>query len=133
MVSTARLGDGHMPSRFPPPPRPLLSTLEKSWVGRAEVHPRAVNDVAVTNHAAIRILPLSRVVLIAYTRVAAKRVQFREHTRAQIQLGGGQVLQPLRIADNTIRRPGTWPFAADHRPSITKDVPEPCQNAASSS
>ena len=65
------------------------------------------DDVAATNHIAIRVPPLNRVALLAYTRVAAKQVQVCEHTRAQIQLGGGQVLQALRVANNAIRRPVT--------------------------
>ena len=31
----------------PPPPQPLLSTAEESRVGRAKVHARAVNNVAI--------------------------------------------------------------------------------------
>ena len=104
MLSTVCPGDGRIPSLLPPPPQPLLSAAEESRVGRAKVHARAVNNVAIANHATICILPLSRVVLVACTRVTAKRIQTCEHTRAQIQLGSSQPLQPLRVTNYTIRR-----------------------------
>jgi enhancing lycopene biosynthesis protein 2 len=87
MVSTVRLGDGRIPSKLPPPPQPLLSTAEEPRVSRTKVHARAVNNVAIANHATICVLPLNRVVLVAHTRITATRVQACEHTRAQVQLG----------------------------------------------